>query len=128
MKKLLITISTVTLFASCQPDPVNPAPPTNPAPQLHTIEQRYYSASTLHIYRTVNNVNNGLLITYDDTVYQTNTTVTFQIAHPSSGNYILTPSITENWPSDTCSVELWIDGVMVAQDGNYGAAGINYVW
>lgn len=111
------------LLLACQPEAVQPTPV--PATQ-HTIVEKFYSASTIHIYRTVNGINNGLITTESDTVYQTNTQVTFTAEH--TGTIILTPSITENWLSDSCSVELWIDGTLVDQNSGFGSCGINYQW
>lgn len=123
--KGLILIAVCFLMVACQPEQVAPTPVQ---PQSHTITEKFYSTSTIHIYRIVNGINNNLITTESDTVYQQSTQVTFQAQHPTAGTIILTPSITENWFSDSCSVELWIDGLLVEQNIGFGSCGINYQW
>lgn len=127
--KQIVTVLALVVMMGCQQEQTPSPQPQPVAPVYHTIVEKFYSASTLHIYRTINGIDgNGLLTTVGDTVYQANTQVTFQIERPAAGSYYFSPAITENWMPDTCSVELWIDGVMVEQQGGIGGAAINYQW
>jgi len=123
MKKMFFAL--FILFSACKKD--NPPVPT---PTIHSVVMKFHSDDSTMILRNYTYPVSGNLVNKQDTVYQVNTTITYN--WPKNTTTMSDHSMHINdlhIPLTTFQVscELWIDGIKVANDGPHiGSSGCEY--